>query len=79
VPPPPPGSYYWADLIGLEVTDTGGAPLGQVTGLLENGAQDVLVVRDSERERLIPFVHGAIIQSVDMQSRRIVADWSAEY
>jgi 16S rRNA processing protein RimM len=79
LPAAPAGSYYWADLIGLEVAGSSGEPLGRVTGLLENGAQDVLVVQDGERQRLIPFVHGAIIRSVDMQSRRIEADWAAEY
>lgn len=79
LPPPPPGSFYWSDLIGMEVVSVGGEPLGQVDGLLETGAQDVLVLRDGERQRLIPFVHGAIIQSVDPARRRIVADWSPDY
>ncbi|MBV8063628.1 MAG: ribosome maturation factor RimM, partial [Nevskia sp.] len=45
----------------------------------ENGAQDVLVLEDGERERLIPFVIGPIIHSVDLQSGRIVADWAPDY
>jgi 16S rRNA processing protein RimM len=65
--------------VGLEVLSTGGASLGRVAGVVENGAQDVLVVDDGGQERLIPFVHGAIIQSVDLPGRRIVADWEADY
>ncbi|MBL6748998.1 MAG: ribosome maturation factor RimM [Nevskia sp.] len=79
MPEPPAGSYYWSDLVGMEVASAGGAPLGRVTGLLENGAQDVLVVQEGDRERLIPFVHGAIIRSIDLPARRIVADWEPEY
>jgi 16S rRNA processing protein RimM len=79
LPAPEPGSYYWADLVGLEVLSTGGAYLGRVAAVMENGAQDVLVVEDGGQERLIPFVHGAIIRSVDLPGRRIVADWEADY
>lgn len=79
LPEPPAGSYYWADLIGMDVAGLDGVPLGQVSGLLDNGAQDVLVVRDGACERLIPFVRGPIIRSVDLQARRIEADWAADY
>ena len=79
LPAPEPGSYYWSDLVGLEVLSTGGAFLGRVAGVVENGAQDVLVVEDDGQERLIPFVHGAIIRSVDLPGRRIVADWELDY
>lgn len=73
------GQHYWADLVGLQVCSERGEELGAVAGLISNGAQDVLMVRDDEQERLIPFVHGAIIKSVDMVARRIVVDWSPEF
>lgn len=79
LPPPPPGSYYWADLIGLDVVTKDHVALGRVTEVIENGAQDVLVMKDGEVERLIPFVKDAIIVSVDLATRRIVADWSPDY
>lgn len=79
LPKPPPGSYYWDDLVGLEVVSNDGAPLGRVAGVTDNGAQDVLVLEDGGQERLIPFVIGPIIQSVDLESGRIVADWAPDY
>ena len=79
MPPAPPGSYYWSDLIGLAVESTAGEPLGRVSGMLENGAQDVLVLDDGGVQRLIPFVHGPIIQSVDLAAGRIVADWAPDF
>jgi 16S rRNA processing protein RimM len=39
----------------------------------------VMVIRDGEVERLIPFVTGPIVQQVDAQNRTIVCDWLAEY
>ena len=73
----PTGQYYWVDLIGLSVVNEQGEVLGDVTDVTSNGAQDVLVMKHGEAERFIPFVHGHIIQSVDLKARRIVCNWSA--
>ena len=79
LPEPPAGSYYWDDLVGLDVVSEQGEALGRVVGVMDNGAQDVLMLRDGEQERLIPFVVGPIIRSVDLPGRRIVADWAPDY
>ena len=39
------GEYYWVDLIGLAVVNREGVVLGDVVGLMETGAHDVLRVR----------------------------------
>ncbi|MCW5620386.1 MAG: ribosome maturation factor RimM [Burkholderiales bacterium] len=71
------GEYYWADLQGLQVRNLDGVPLGVVTGLLEAGANQVLVVR-AERERLIPFVE-AVVKSVDLTHGAMVVDWGVDF
>jgi len=76
--PLPPGEYYWTDLEGLAVRTPEGVPLGRVHHLIATGAHDVLVL-DSEPPRLIPFVPGAVILSVDLANGVIVADWSPEF
>lgn len=78
LPAPPAGQYYWSDLVDMEVVCEDGTGLGKVDRLLENGAQDVLVIR-GERERLVPFVSGPIVKAVDLASRRIVVDWAPDY
>jgi 16S rRNA processing protein RimM len=71
-----PGEYYWADLEGLEVRTLGGEALGKVDHLLATGSNDVLVL--DRAGRLIPFVPGSVIRSVDLDAGVIVADWQDE-
>jgi len=77
---PGDGSYYWADLIGLEVANLQGHRYGVVERLIETGANDVLDVRDEGGVSiLIPFVSGAIVQGVDFAARTITIDWPVEW
>ena len=69
------GEYYWADLEGLQVRDTDGAVIGTVAYLLETGANDVLVVRDGDREILVPFVADSVIRKVDIANGVIDVNW----
>ncbi|MDY0021045.1 ribosome maturation factor RimM [Arenimonas caeni] len=78
LPPPGPGEYYWVDLEGLKVETTEGVALGQVSHLFETGANDVMVVA-GERERLIPFVTGQYIVSVDFDAGKVVVDWDPDF
>ena len=72
------GEYYWADLIGLTVINEAGETLGTVAELLETGANDVLIVRGSGPDILIPFLN-SVIGQVDMAARTIQVSWSADY
>jgi 16S rRNA processing protein RimM len=77
LPPAEPGTYYWADLVGLKVVNLEGVELGTVSHLFETGANDVVVVQ-GERERLIPFTRDAV-KNVDLESRLIRVDWDADF
>jgi 16S rRNA processing protein RimM len=70
--------YYWNDLVGLGVVTRDGRELGQVTGLMETGANDVLVV-GGDRERLIPYIPGQVVLRVDTRAGRIEVDWDPEF
>ena len=71
-----PGEYYWRQLEGLEVINLNGENLGKVEGLIETGANDVMVLK-GERERLIPYVAG--VTQVDLDAGRIQVDWDKDY
>ncbi|MDI1232552.1 MAG: ribosome maturation factor RimM [Methylobacter sp.] len=70
--------YYWSDLIGLHVETVDGVQLGRVDSLLETGANDVIIVQ-GERERVIPFLQGQTIISVDLVAGKIIVDWDPEF
>ena len=84
-PTPAEGEFYWVDLIGLDVVNREGVPLGTVTGLLETGPHCVLQLQAPEGDtladggqRMIPFVD-AYVLGVDLPGRRITVDWDASY
>ena len=60
--------------LALRVVTAAGVDLGEVERMLETGANDVMVVR-GELERLIPFISGTVVRSVDVERGAIVVDW----
>jgi 16S rRNA processing protein RimM len=79
LPPTAAGEYYWADLVGLRVETAEGRVLGEIDYLLATGANDVLVVRGEDRERLIPFVTDQIVKRVDLAAGLIQVDWDPDF
>ncbi|WP_438766101.1 ribosome maturation factor RimM [Kushneria sp. TE3] len=71
--------YYWYQLEGLNVCTVNGVALGRVQYLFETGANDVLVVRGEDRERLIPFLPDDVIQRVDLEGGTMTVDWDPDF
>ena len=78
LPPAGKNEYYWADLVGLKVNTLSGESLGEVVEMLGTGANDVLVVQQGERRRLIPFVDD-VVRDVRLAEGVMVVDWGADY
>lgn len=79
LPEPAKGEFYWADMEGMQVVTEAGEMLGRVSHVVATGANDVLVVRGEDRERLVPFVKEKFIKEVDMEAGRIVVDWDPDF
>lgn len=75
LPSLPDDEYYYSDLVGLEVFDTGGASLGHVKSVQNHGASDLLEVHTAAATAtvLLPFTRAAV-PTVDLAAGRIVAD-----
>jgi 16S rRNA processing protein RimM len=78
LPEPSQDEYYWADLVGLDVVNMQDQPLGRVKSLIETGANEVLVVADGERERLLPFVE-QVVKKVDVAAKLVRVDWDSDW
>ena len=70
--PEDPEEYYDHQLVGLDVVDLDGSPLGTVKAVVHGSAQDLLTVRTPDgRDTLVPFV-SALVPEVDLAAGRIV-------
>lgn len=78
-PAPAAGEFYWVDLVGARVVNRAGVELGKVSGLRNNGAQDLLEVAGVEGvEILVPLVD-AYVDSIDAKEGLIRVDWEADW
>lgn len=72
LPSLPDDEFYHADLIGMEVVDTGGEVLGRVRAIYDHGAGDILEVV-GKRQLMLPFTR-QFVPTVDLKARRIIVD-----
>ena len=71
------GEYFVADLVGMDVYTEDGARLGELTDVLETGANDVYAVRlsredlpEKDREVLIPAIPDCVLD-INIEERRM--------
>lgn len=63
--------YYVADLIGLTVISDEDETLGEITDVMQTGANDVYVVETTDgKEILLPAIHECIL-NVDMEAKQM--------
>ncbi len=65
--------YFDFELLGAEVVDTDGKPLGAIREVVATGANDVLVAQGPRGEILIPLTRHAIA-AVERDRRRVIVD-----
>lgn len=61
LPEPAPDEFYWHELTGRSVRTVEGRHLGIMQSVFSNGAQDVMVIVDEDREYLVPLMHDIIV------------------
>lgn len=79
LPELPDDEFYHADLIGLDVMDTGGTRIGRLSSVDDHGAGDVLEISGPGLAQpiLLPFTRDHV-PTVDLTSGRIIVDLPAE-
>ncbi len=63
--------YYWFDLIGLNTYTDEGQFIGVVENLVDRSLQSLLVVKNEDKEYLIPLTE-PIVKEVDLERSKII-------
>ena len=70
-------TYYWSDLLGMEVYSVGGEYIGEITDIIPTGSNDVYVARqqgsESQTEVLIPALV-SVVKEVDLDQKIMRVD-----
>ena len=72
-PEPEQDTYYWDQIIGLDVFTVGGQRLGRVASIFPTGSNDVYVVREGEKEILIPALESVVVD-IDLTANALRVD-----
>lgn len=68
----PEGTYYIADLIGLDVYSDEDELLGKVDYIYNTGSSDIYVVKNDEgKEILLPAIKD-VLKQVDLENKKII-------
>jgi 16S rRNA processing protein RimM len=74
VDPLPEGEYYHWQILGLQVSTLDGQFLGQVSQILETGANDVYIIRNVDgKEQLLPAIK-QVIKAVDLEAGKLIVE-----
>lgn len=69
----PKDKYFIYELIDCKVFDMEGNSLGYVKDVLQNSSNDVYIIKDNEKEYLIPAVK-EFIKEINISEKKIVID-----
>ena len=67
----PDGQYYWFEIEGLNVYELDGRYYGQVVEVMATGSNDVYVVRDGDKEILLPMID-SVVKLIDLEQGKLV-------
>lgn len=68
-----PGEFYHYQVIGFEVYQNNGARIGIIEALLATAANDIFVIKDNDKEYLVPAIK-EFVDKVDFEARRLIVD-----
>ena len=69
--PLPEGEYYWFQVEGLQVFDEVGRYYGTVNEIIVTGSNDVYVVKDGDKELLLPMID-SVVKSIDPKENKLI-------
>jgi len=64
-------SFFWDDLVGMNVVSEDGEEIGRIFEIFPTGSNDVLVVKNKDREVLLPFI-GEVVLDVNLEEKKML-------
>ncbi len=63
--------FFWFELIGLKVYLNTGECIGVLQDIFSTGSNDIYVVREGNKEYLIPAIHD-VVEEVDLKNKKMI-------
>jgi 16S rRNA processing protein RimM len=73
LPPLKKGVFFYEQIIGLSVFSSDGLMIGKIEDILETDSNDVYIVKDKDKEYLIPAIKD-VIKEIDLRKKRIIIE-----
>lgn len=67
----PEGSYYWFEIIGMDVYSEEGEKLGTVSDIFETGSNDIYVMKRGKKEIYLPATR-EVVKQIDKEAKKMV-------
>ena len=67
----PEDEYYWFQIEGLKVYDEDGHYYGNIEEIIRTGSNDVYVVREDEKELLLPMID-SVVKKIDLEAGELI-------
>ena len=62
---------FWYELQGIQVFLDTGESLGRISHIISTGSNDIYVVREREKEILIPAIH-EVVKEIDLENGKMI-------
>ncbi len=68
------GQYYYHEIIGLDVFDLEGNELGQISEIMQSGANDVWIIKRKQKaDLLIPAIKD-VVKEIQIENHKVIID-----
>lgn len=68
------GQYYYHEIIGLDVFDLEGNKLGQISEIMQSGANDVWIIKRKQKaDLLIPAIKD-VVKEIQIENHKVIID-----
>jgi 16S rRNA processing protein RimM len=68
-----PGEFYYYEIVGFRVRTAQGVDIGTVVETFDTGSHDVWIVRNADREFLIPVI-ADVVRRIDRQTATVTIE-----